>query len=94
MNRLGEFALTDKRFSRISNVIPGAPVLLENIGGTAHVAFGSGYKKCFADKNNTPYCNQSVDHRDVVLDGDFTVTATTVTGKEVIIFTNGICPLI
>lgn len=94
MNKLGEFALTDKRLSRISEVIPGAPVLLENIGGTMHLAFGSGYKKCFADKNNTPYCNESVDHRDVVLDGDFTVIATTATEEKVLIFSDGVCPLI
>lgn len=94
MNRLGEFALTDKRLSKITTVIPGAPVMLENIGGTAHLAFGSGYKKCFADKTHTPHCNESVDHRDVVLGGDFTVTATTAQGQEVVIFAQGICPLI
>ena len=94
MTRLGEFALTDKRLSQIDTVIPGAPVLLENIGGTAHVAFGRGYKKCFADSTNTPHCNQSAEHRDVVLSGEFTVTATTATGEEVVIFAAGMCPLI
>jgi aminopeptidase len=94
MNRLGEFALTDKRLSRIDTVIPGAPVLLENIGGTAQVAFGRGYKKCFADPQDTPHRNQSAEHCDVVLDGEFTVVAKTATDEEVVIFSDGICPLI
>jgi aminopeptidase len=94
MKQLGELALTDKRLSMISEVIPGSPLFLENIGGTAHVAFGKGYEKCFADKTNTHFCNESVDHRDVVLGGDFTAIATTRSGKQVVIFANGECPLI
>jgi|GEM_PF-2216669 aminopeptidase len=94
MNQLGEFAITDKRFSRISEVIPGAPIFLENIGGTMHVAFGRGYTKCFADTDKTPHCNQSVDHRDMVLNGNFTVTATTATDEDVVVFADGVCPLI
>ena len=89
MNRLGEFALTDKRLSLISRVIPGAPVFLENIGGTGHVAFGRGYKKCFVDVRDTPHCNESIDHRDVVFGQDFTVTATCADQSNVVLFADG-----
>lgn len=89
MKRLGEFALTDKRLSRINTVLPSATLFLENIGGTAHVAFGSGYKKCFVDKTDTPDFNEASDHKDMVIDGDFTVTATTGKGEDVVIFKDG-----
>lgn len=89
MRYLGEFTLTDSRLSRIDIAIPSDKLYLENMCGTAHIAFGSGYKKCFEDKNNTPDCNEVSGHEDMVIAGDFAVIAELADGSSKIISSNG-----
>lgn len=98
-NKLGEFSLTDNRFSRITH--PMAETLFdENIGGpfgNTHVAVGMAYKDCY--KGNTAtvtekewedlgYNNSSV-HTDIVSTTNRTVTATLQDGSKKVIYRNG-----
>jgi len=88
-NRIGEFALTDKRLSAIRQALPGSIMFMENIGGTGHIALGNGYPKCFNDPQNTPDRNESVIHHDLVFNGDCTITATLRDGSQQIIWKAG-----
>ncbi|GIK83923.1 MAG: aminopeptidase [Patescibacteria group bacterium] len=98
-NKLGEFSLTDTRFSRITH--PMAETLFdENIGGpfgNTHVAVGMAYKDCYKGDAATVseneweqmgYNNSSV-HTDIVSTTDRTVTATLVSGEKLVIYQNG-----
>ncbi len=98
-NKLGEFSLTDNRFSRITH--PMAETLFdENIGGpfgNTHVAVGMSYKDCYKGDASTVtdkewakmgYNNSSV-HTDIVSTTNRTVTATLVSGKELVIYKDG-----
>lgn len=98
-DKLGEFSLTDKRFSRITH--PMAETLFdENIGGpqgNMHVAVGMAYKDCYkgdpavlkaADWDRLGYNNSSV-HTDMVSTVERTVTATIKGGSKIVIYQNG-----
>lgn len=98
-DKLGEFSLTDKRFSRITK--PMADTLYdENIGGTfgnMHIALGQSFYDCYKGdytKNNDRdwvklgYNNSSV-HTDIISTSDRTVTATLTDGSKKIIYQKG-----
>lgn len=98
-NKVGEFSLTDNRFSRITH--PMAETLFdENIGGpfgNTHIAVGMAYKDCYkgdaAHVSNKQwekmgYNNSSV-HTDIVSTIDRTVTATLTNGLQLVIYKNG-----
>lgn len=96
MDRLGEIAFTDRRLSRIDTILPGATMYLENIGGTGHIAFGSGKSiaKCFSDPKHTPGMNEANAHQDAVFSGDLTAIATLADGSKKEIFENGEFPFL
>lgn len=98
-DKLGEFSLTDNRFSRITH--PMAETLFdENIGGpygNMHIAVGMAYKDCYMGDPATVskkeweemgYNNSSV-HTDIVTTTNRTVTATLEDGSTKIIYKNG-----
>ena len=75
-DKIGEFSLTDKRFSRISKFMANT-LYDENFGGqwgNSHLAIGSSYHDCFSgDKNKMKKndwanlgFNESVEHCDII----------------------------
>jgi len=97
--RVGEFSLTDKRFSRI-NTFMANTLFDENFGGTygnCHLAVGSSYSDTY-DGNQAALTrerkerlgfNDSALHWDLVNTERKTVTAHLTSGKKVIIYENG-----
>lgn len=97
--RLGEFSLTDKRFSKI-NAFMANTLYDENYGGrfgNCHVAVGSSYSDAFDGDpaKLTPEIkralgfNRSALHWDLVNTEKKRVTATATGGKPVVIYENG-----
>lgn len=97
--RLGEFSLTDRRFSRIDRFMANT-LFDENFGGkfgNCHVALGSSYADTFAGDQAllTPALKKSLGFNDSALHWDLvntekkTVTATLTTGEKKIIYKNG-----
>jgi aminopeptidase len=98
-DKIGEFSLTDKRYSRISKFM-AETLYDENIGGpegNTHIALGASYHDCFdgnpAKMKKTGWAklgfNDSSVHTDIISTAPRTVTATLKNGKEVIIYKNG-----
>jgi aminopeptidase len=98
-NKIGEFSLTDKKFSRITKFM-GETLYDENVGGTfgnSHIAVGSSYRDSFVgnakditeDQWKEMGFNDSSVHTDIVSTIDRTVTATLVDGSKKIIYANG-----
>jgi len=99
-NRVGEFSLTDKRFSRITKFM-AETLYDENVGGpygNIHIALGKSYHGCYdgnpnklskADWRKLGF-NDSVIHQDIVLTRPVTVVAYPKKGKERIIYKNGL----
>lgn len=98
-NKLGEFSLTDKRFSKISHFM-AETLYDENFGGTqgnTHVAIGMAYKDCYrgnAEKMTKKQWesigfNDSPEHTDIISTTKRTVTATLADGSKKVIYTNG-----
>jgi len=98
-DKLGEFSLTDKRFSRIHKFMANT-LYDENIGGTfgnTHIALGRAYLECYRGdvskltpaKQDKLGFNNSVEHCDVISTTDRTVIATTSKKKEIIIYEKG-----
>jgi aminopeptidase len=98
-DKIGEFSLTDKRFSKITKFM-AETLYDENFGGqfgNTHIALGSAYKDTYSKKNNklTPKdwedlgFNDSAVHTDIIMTGDRTVTATLKNGKEIILYKSG-----
>ncbi len=98
-DKLGEFSLTDKRMSRITQ--PMAETLFdENIGGpfgNTHVALGMAYKDCYRgqaaklskqDWEKLGF-NDAAEHTDFVSTQDRTVTAVLADGQEKVIYHEG-----
>lgn len=98
-NKIGEFSLTDKRFSRITH--PMAETLYdENIGGpfgNTHLAIGMAYKDCYrgdpsklskAEWEAIGY-NDSPEHSDIVSTTDREVTAVLADGTQTLIYKDG-----
>ena len=98
-DKIGEFSLTDKRFSKI-NKFMAETLYDENFGGqfgNTHIALGSSYKDTYSkninkllpkDWDNLGFNDSSV-HTDIIMTGDRTVTATLKNGKKIILYKSG-----
>lgn len=98
-NKIGEFSMTDKRFSRITKFMANT-LYDENFGGkygNTHIAIGNSYHDCYIgnpDKvlKNTwkklGYNSSSV-HNDIISTTDRKITAYLKDGKEKVIFERG-----
>ncbi len=98
-DRVGEYSLTDKRFSRITKFM-AETLFDENVGGphgNTHIALGNAYHDCYkgdpskVSKNEWKrlgYNNSSV-HTDIISTAPRTVTAYTKGGKSRVIYKNG-----
>jgi aminopeptidase len=98
-DKIGEFSLTDKRFSKI-NKFMAETLYDENFGGpfgNTHIALGSAYKDTYNAKMNklsdqdweTLGFNDSAVHTDIISTEDRTVTATLKSGKEIVLYKSG-----
>ncbi|PIZ87047.1 MAG: aminopeptidase [Candidatus Nealsonbacteria bacterium CG_4_10_14_0_2_um_filter_40_15] len=99
-NRVGEFSLTDKRFSKITKFM-AETLYDENIGGpygNIHIALGKSYHECY-DGNPAKISkkewqklgfNDSAIHEDMVLTRPMTVVAHLKNGKEQTVYKNGL----
>jgi aminopeptidase len=99
-SRVGEFSLTDRRFSRIDRFMADT-LFDENFGGkygNCHLAVGSSYSDTYAgdpaelteDLKKKLGFNDSALHWDLVNTEDKTVTAVLVTGERKIIYESGV----
>lgn len=98
-DKVGEFSLTDKRFSRISKFM-AETLFDENMGGpngNTHIALGNAYHDCLADDPSTlnpedweelGFNNSSV-HTDIVSTTPRTVTAHLTDGTQKVIYKDG-----
>lgn len=97
--RVGEFSLTDRRFSRINRFMADT-LFDENHGGeygNCHIALGSSYTTTYdgnpalltKEKKKKLGFNDSALHWDIVNTEDKTVTAHLVSGKKCIIYEHG-----
>ncbi len=98
-NRIGEFSLTDKRFSRIKKFM-AETLFDENIGGpngNTHIALGKSYHDCFAgDPSKISKAkwaelgfNDSSVHTDIVSTAPRVVTAYLKNGSKKVIYKGG-----
>lgn len=98
-DKVGEFSLTDSRFSRITKFM-AETLFDENVGGpfgNTHIALGKSYHDCFAgDPGKVAKerwaelgFNDSTVHTDIVSTTDRTVTATLRDGSERVIYADG-----
>ena len=98
-SQVGEFSLTDKRFSKINKFMANT-LYDENYGGrygNCHVALGSSYSDTYDGKPKTLTkarkkklgFNDSALHWDLVNTEKKTVTAHLASGKEVVVYENG-----
>lgn len=98
-DKIGEFSLTDKRFSRITKFM--AEILFdENIGGpngNTHIAIGSSFHDCYAGRTdkltkqgweNLGF-NDSAVHQDIISTSPRIVTAFMKGGVQKVIYKNG-----
>jgi aminopeptidase len=98
-DKVGEFSLTDKRFSRITKFM-AETLFDENIGGengNTHIALGKSYQDCYKGDPSTVskatwkklgYNDSSV-HTDIISTAPRTVTAYLKDGTEQVIYKNG-----
>lgn len=96
---VGEFSMTDKRFSRITKFM-AETLYDENVGGkfgNTHIALGNAYHDCYdgdpakvtkAGWKKLGYNNSSV-HTDIVSTTDRTITAYFKDGSSQVIYKNG-----
>jgi len=98
-DKVGEFSLTDSRFSRITKFM-AETLYDENVGGpygNTHIALGKSYHDCFAGDPNGISAqewerlgfNDSTVHTDIISTTDRTVTATLRDGSDVVIYAEG-----
>ena len=98
-NKVGEFSLTDKRFSRITKFM-AETLFDENMGGpqgNTHIALGSSYHDCYLGSPSGVTkeeweelgFNDSSVHTDIISTTERTVTAYLHGGKEKVIYKNG-----
>lgn len=98
-DKVGEFSLTDKSFSRINRFM-AETLYDENFGGhfgNVHLALGSAYKESYLGKIPKIKTNQwqslgfndSVIHTDLISTENRTVTAILPSGKEIFLYQNG-----
>ncbi len=99
-DKIGEFSLTDKRFSRITKFM-AETLFDENVGGkygNTHIALGNAYHDCLADDPSTMEpedweelgFNSSSVHTDIVSTTPRTVTAYMRDGNEQVIYKDGL----
>ncbi len=98
-DKVGEFSLTDKRFSRITKFM-AETLFDENVGGpcgNTHIALGNAYKDGYngdaaklkkSDWKKLGF-NESSVHTDIVSTSKRTVTAHLKNGKSMIIYNDG-----
>jgi aminopeptidase len=98
-DKVGEFSLTDSRFSRITRFM-AETLYDENVGGpygNTHIALGKSYLDCFAgdpsgvdakEAERLGFNDSSV-HTDIISTTDRTVTATLRDGSEIVIYAGG-----
>jgi aminopeptidase len=98
-DKVGEFSLTDKRFSRITKFM-AETLYDENVGGpygNTHIALGASYHECYSDDQsklskkewvNLGFNDSSV-HTDIISTTDRTVMAFLTDGKEKVIYKKG-----
>ncbi len=98
-DKVGEFSLTDSRFSRITRFM-AETLYDENVGGpfgNTHIALGNAYHDCFngdpatvseSEWERLGFNNSSV-HTDIVSTSDRTVTATLRDGTTRVIYEGG-----
>jgi len=98
-NKVGEFSMTDKRFSRITKFM-AETLFDENVGGphgNTHIALGMSYHDCYAgDPSKVSketwaklgYNDSSV-HTDIISTAPRTITAHLKNGKTKIVYKNG-----
>lgn len=99
-DKVGEFSLTDKRFSRITEFM-AETLFDENVGGkygNFHIAVGSAYKDCYdgdpkeIEKEEWEKLGYNIDtviHTDIVSTTDRTVTAELKSGEKKVIYKDG-----
>lgn len=98
-DKIGEFSLTDSRFSRITKFM-GETLFDENVGGrfgNTHIALGSAYRDSYVgnpkDISEEKWAemgfNDSSVHTDIVSTTDRTVTATLKDGTKIVIYKDG-----
>lgn len=98
-NQIGEFSLTDSRFSRIDRFMANT-LFDENMGGrygNTHIALGSAYKDSYTGDPSEPTkeqwnemgYNDSPEHTDMVSTEDRTVTAKLMDGTHLVIYEDG-----
>ena len=98
-DKVGEFSLTDSRFSKITRFM-GETLFDENRGGrygNTHIALGLAYKESFPgdpskvlkSKWRAMGYNDSSVHTDIISTTNRVVTATLSNGKEVVIYKDG-----
>ncbi|MFO0703938.1 MAG: aminopeptidase [Patescibacteria group bacterium] len=98
-DKIGEFSLTDSRYSRITKFM-GETLFDENVGGrygNTHLALGSAYRDSFVgdpksvsdEKWAEMGFNDSSVHTDIVSTKDRTVTATLTDGTQKVIYQDG-----
>ncbi len=99
-SRVGEFSLTDRRFSRIGRFMADT-LFDENHGGAfgnCHVAVGSSYSDTYSgnpaeltmEKKKALGFNDSALHWDLVNTENKTVTARLKTGKNIVVYEGGV----
>ncbi len=98
-DKLGEFSLTDRRFSRITKFM-GETLFDENVGGengNTHIAVGAAYRDSYTgDQSNVSEkewesmgYNNSVVHTDIVATSNRVVTAYLKDGSNRVIYKDG-----
>jgi aminopeptidase len=98
-DKVGEFSLTDRRFSKITKFM-AQTLFDENVGGpfgNTHIAVGKSYHDAYAGDPGSVAreewerlgFNDSTVHTDVVSTSDRTVTATMRDGSEMVIYAGG-----
>lgn len=98
-NKVGEYSLTDRRFSRITKFM-AETLFDENIGGpngNTHIALGNSYQDCFdGDPSKVTEkewerlgYNKSSVHTDIISTAPRTVTAYLPDGSMKVIYKNG-----
>jgi aminopeptidase len=98
-NKIGEFSMTDKRFSRITKFM-ATTLYDENIGGpngNSHIAVGMAYADTFSGdpaklteaRKKALGFNDSTVHTDMITTTPRTVTAILANGKEKVIYKDG-----
>ncbi|HAO64509.1 TPA: aminopeptidase [Candidatus Taylorbacteria bacterium] len=98
-DKVGEFSLTDRRFSKITHFM-AETLFDENMGGpqgNTHIALGSAYTSCFRGDPNKLKAkdwqkkgfNDSAVHTDIISTSPRKVTAYTANGAAKIIYADG-----